>query len=131
MKLEHVRSAYQDYTEKASEIVRQLGFAGIALIWLFRDETAGDPVISAALLPAGLLIIAALASDLLQYVVGSLVWGIYNRRHERAGVSEDQEFTAHPMLNWPALFFFWGKIISIVVAYLILGVFVARTIAGL
>ncbi len=128
MKLEDVRSAYQYFSEKASDIVRQLGFAGIALIWLFHSEVGGKPVINSALLPAGFWIILALTCDLLHYVAGTLVWGIYNRRSEQASRSETEEFTANPMLNWPILTFFWGKVVCIIIAYVILGAFVVHTI---
>jgi hypothetical protein len=128
MKPEDVRSAYKDYTGKASDIVRQLGFAGIALIWLFRTDVGGKPVVTEELFRAGFLIIVALACDLLQYVAGSLVWGIYNRRIERDGYPEDENFTASRRLNWPTLMFFWGKIVCIAAAYFLLGVFVARTV---
>jgi len=35
MKLEDVRQAYEDLSGKASDIVRQLSLAGLALVWLF------------------------------------------------------------------------------------------------
>lgn len=43
MKLQDVRSTYYELSGKTSDLVRQLGFAGIALIWLFRTDLAGQP----------------------------------------------------------------------------------------
>jgi hypothetical protein len=126
MKLEDVRTTYNELTGKASDIVRQLGFAGIALIWLFRTEVAGQPRVPHALLLPGLLIVTALTFDLLQYVSGAIVWGALNRAKERAGWPQEKEFTAHPALNWPALFFFWGKVVLLTTAYVRLGIFVAQ-----
>lgn len=80
------------------------------------------------LLPAGLLIVIALSFDLLQYVVGALIWGSFNRKKEREGCPQDAEFTAPPRLNWPALFFFWGKVVLMAAAYVQLARFIRHTL---
>ncbi len=59
----------------------------------------------------------ALACDLLQYVAGTAVWGIYHRAKERSGISRDAEFEAPGVLNVPALVLFWLKSLLIVAAY--------------
>ena len=128
MRLSDVRAAYGEYSGKASDIARQLGFAGIALIWLFRTEVAGQPQIPDALLAPGLMIVIALTFDLLQYVSGAIVWSAYNRRAERQGRSQEEEFEAPPAMNWPALFFFWGKVAFLALAYVQLSLFVAQSI---
>ncbi|HEY0025904.1 MAG TPA: hypothetical protein VGB24_23645 [Longimicrobium sp.] len=128
MKLSDVRTAYEVNSGKASDIARQLGFAGIALIWLFRTEVAGQPQIPDALLTPGLMIVIALTFDLLQYVSGAIVWSVYNRRAERLGRSQDEEFDVPPAINWPALFFFWAKVAFLALAYVHLGLFVAGSI---
>ena len=61
-----------------------------------------------------------LALDLLQYVAGTVVWGAYNRWHDREGTDRDAEFLAPRWLNWPALAFFWLKLLGIVAAYVLL-----------
>jgi len=33
---------FEEYTGKASDIARQLSFAGIALLWLLRNSTVTD-----------------------------------------------------------------------------------------
>ena len=40
MKLEDVKNAYETLSGTASQIIRQLSLAGIALIWLFNIGTA-------------------------------------------------------------------------------------------
>jgi hypothetical protein len=39
MKLQKARDTYYEYSGKLSDITRQLSFAGIAIVWIFR---AGD-----------------------------------------------------------------------------------------
>jgi hypothetical protein len=92
VKLENARENYSYYTGKTSDIVRQLGFAGIAVVWVFKTDISGRQVVSPELLPAALLIVIGLTLDLLHYVGGSLVRGIYNRYKEKAGTKETPSF---------------------------------------
>jgi hypothetical protein len=117
VKLENVREAYYFNTGKLSDIVRQLAFAGIALVWIFKADIAGRPTIPSDLMPATLLLMAGLTFDLLHYVAGSLIWGMYNRLKERAGTLETAEFAAPREINWPLLFFFWTKTAVMISAY--------------
>jgi hypothetical protein len=69
------------YTEKAGDIARQLGFAGLALIWLFHVAASGQDAGIAVKLSTGFkcpiqLIVASLAIDALQYLAGSALWGV-------------------------------------------------------
>ena len=86
MKLEDARENYYYYSQKTSEIVRQLGFAGIAVIWVFKTEVEGKIVVPPELLSAGKLIVIGLGFDLLHYVAGTLAWGVFNGIKERAGL---------------------------------------------
>jgi len=104
MKLAYLRERYTYYSGEASGIVRQLAFAGIALVWLFKTEVDKQWKIPAELLPATALIVLTLILDFLQYVVGSLVWAAYNRSKERAGTNEESEFLAPRPINWPTNF---------------------------
>lgn len=116
MKLKDTLENYYYHSGKTSEIVRQLGFAGIAIVWVFKTEVAGNPTIAPELIPAALLVVVGLTLDLLHYVAGSLIWGIYHRIKEDA-VTGDTEFLAPRQINWPVLFFFWSKILAMVAAY--------------
>lgn len=128
MNLKDARENYYFHSGKTSELVRQLALAGIAVVWLFKYEVLGVPKIPAPLLVPLCLIVIGLAFDLLQYATATGIWGVFQRRKEHAGVSEDAEFTAPPQLNWPALVFFWLKVLSIAVAYVQLLQHVSRTV---
>ncbi len=116
MKLNESRQAYYDASGKASDISRQLGFAGIAIVWLFRYDQDGQQTLVEPLIPATFLIVVALALDFLQYVVTALIWSSFSRWKEKR-VEEDEEFEPSKYINWPALFFFWTKIVVMVFAY--------------
>lgn len=74
MKIADAKAAYETLSGKASDIVRQLSLAGIALIWLFRAGPISSPILQGPLLRGALFIFLALSSDLLQYLVGTATW---------------------------------------------------------
>ncbi|WP_215824722.1 hypothetical protein [Xanthomonas citri] len=77
--LKEYQQAYRDLSGRASELVRQLSFAGIAFVWVFKKDGAGlDSVPSDLHLPALIFAIALLA-DYLQYAAGAAMWGGYSR----------------------------------------------------
>ena len=117
MKLEDTREAYQFYTGKVSDIIRQLGLAAIALVWVFKSDVNGRPVIPPELITAAEFTVVGLGLDLLQYVTGAAIWGSYNRYKERQGTSVTTEFEAPRQLNWATIAFFWLKVIAILVSY--------------
>lgn len=128
MKLKDARELYYFYSGKTSDLVRQLGLAGIAVIWIFKYEVEGVPKIPEALLPPLILIVLGLALDLLQYAVATSIWGIFQRRKELSGVSDDTDFLAPKQFNWPTISFFVLKAASIIAAYVYLLRYLACTI---
>ncbi len=117
MQLGDARSAYEALSGKASDIVRQLSLAGIAMIWLFRVGSDRTPVIDQRLLRAALFIFLALFFDFLQYFVGTIVWFLYFRYKEKHGASEEDEFLAPEKLTWPTWTLFHLKSAMMLVAY--------------
>jgi hypothetical protein len=120
MKLEDCRKAYYEYSGKASDICRNLGFAGLALIWAFRITAGEKPVIPCVLRWAGILLVSGLALDFLQYISSTLIWGIYHRYKEKNGISEQKEFLAPRWINYPSIICFVIKQVSIFIAYILL-----------
>jgi hypothetical protein len=118
MKREDVRTFYYEATATLSEVTRQLALAGIATIWLIRTgETGGVLVYSPALRFPLVGYVLALGCDLFQYAYKAAAWGIYNRIKERQNIAADKQFKAPPLINWPAIFFFWTKVLLTVAAY--------------
>ena len=119
MKLSDYKRDFYDFSGKASEVTRNLAFAGIALAWVFKVE--GDPVPH---LPTELLLpVALLASglfvDCLHYVVASLIWGNFHLYHERrlAKPTDDPQLKHSRWLDRPILALFWFKIFLVAAAY--------------
>lgn len=127
MKLKDALDNYYFHSGKTSELVRQLGLAGIAIIWLFKKDVAGVPKIPEDLLLPLLLIVLGLAIDLLHYMSSAAIWGIFHRWKEQRIGSED-DFDAPSQLNWPAIVFFVLKGPVIIAAYVLLFGYLARTV---
>lgn len=126
MNLDEAKRQYEQRSGKASDIARQLAFAGIAFIWVFSGASNfhGPTIhIPDDLLEVGLALVIALILDLLQYVWGAGSWGIFRRHQERPireGLKED-DFLAPAWMNRPAIFCFWLKLVAVAVAYALLG----------
>ena len=138
MKLADIRENYEYFSQKTSEVIRQLGFAGIAVIWVFKVTAGGRETIPSPLIPASLFLVLGLSLDLLHCVVATAVWAVYNRHKEQVlnakhqahkGFDpEEDQFLAPRQINWPANLFFWSKITSISIAYVLLLRFLLRVV---
>jgi hypothetical protein len=117
MKLDHVREAYEALSARASEIVRQLSLAGVALVWLFRSEKFGSPELPPPLVSAALFFFLALLLDFLQYLSGTMIWHIYFRRKENQGAKLESQVSAPVQLSWPTWIIFYAKSLTVVFAY--------------
>ncbi len=115
--------AYQDFTGQTSAIARNLGFAGIAIVWIFRTTQGDVERIPNDLLAPTILLVAGLGCDLAQYLFGGITWGIYHRHIEQLDNPPSDEEGAPKWLNWPTNTFYWLKIACIVAAYSLLLVF--------
>jgi len=99
MTLADTRKGYEELSGKASDIVRQLSFGGIALIWLFRLGTEKVFTLDQTLLNAALFIFLALLFDFLKYLPGALIWFLYFRGKQKQGTPNTTEFEAPEQLN--------------------------------
>jgi hypothetical protein len=125
MKLKDARDYYYFNSGKTSDLIRQVGLAGIAIIWIFKSQALQIPQ---PLIRPLWLIALGLVFDLLQYSVGTLVWGVYQRRKELNKTKEDEEFKAPRWFNWPGISFFVLKVCSIGIAYYYIISFLIHTI---
>jgi hypothetical protein len=131
MKLKDARDAYDIFSGKLSDIVRQLSFAGIAVIWIFRvgHESGGIAYSTELLIPLGCFVLT-LGLDFLQYLYASIAWSRFHRYKELSGVDNRAEFKAPAWLNIPTLFFFYSKAASIFVGYIFLLMAIGRQLIG-
>ena len=115
--LPEYRATFYFYSGKTSDIARQLAFAGIALIWLFKKEENGQFTVPADLHLPGALIVGVLALDLIQYILGAFVWFLFYRIKERAGFSDKKKIDHSNWLEAPIWIPFFLKTITILYAY--------------
>lgn len=123
LKLSEARASYQDNTRSLSAVTRQLAFAGIAIVWIFKASTNGTPSIPENLRIPTLLFVAALGADLLQYVSSAASWGIFEglmeRKFQKDHLDEKVEtFGAPNSINWLGNSFLVMKVSLLVVAYI-------------
>lgn len=118
--LKAARENYSYFSGKASDVARQLAFAGFAAIWLFHVTVEGNgPALPQVFLEPLRLLVAALAFDLAQYMWATAVWGIFQFR-TAAKVKEalDAEVEDAPnWFNWGTLAFFWAKLVAVAAGY--------------
>jgi hypothetical protein len=132
VKLEDVREIFYFNTGKVSDIVRQIGLAGLAVIWVFRTQSNGGQVISKPLFLAGTLILLSLTADLLQYAVASAIWDRFNKLKEteleKNPHPEEYDFIAPEHINfWPDILH-KVKFVLVVLAYVVLISYLAKHI---
>ena len=125
--LEEFRKYYYEFSGKASDRARHLAFAGVAIVWIFRTGQSTETTFPKDLLFPLILFATVLALDFFQYVAQALSWGIFSRWHEKTGAKDEQTLTAPQWMNWVPLAMFWGKIIIVTVAYLLLIFFLVHT----
>jgi hypothetical protein len=116
---------YYTNSARASDIARQLSFAGIALIWVVRPipPKEGGLGIPRSLVLAVILIVVALACDFLQYFVATTIWHVFAHRKERTCGSLEQKIECPRQLTWPQEVFFHLKVLAVLAAYALLAVY--------
>lgn len=126
MKLKDSREAYYISSAKTSDLVRQLSFAGFAIIWIFRINDQSDILPDNLVIPT-LLLSITLILDLFQYLYKSILWGAFSRLSEKKFQNldtpvnkEDFEIEAEDWFNWPTNFFFYAKILVMLIGYIYL-----------
>ena len=119
MKISELKEAYYAASGTVSDIIRQISFAGIAIIWIFKigkDESAGiafTPEMRGPLL----LFVATLFADLLQYVYKTLVWGSLNSHYWKKFKDNEADVEISESWNYPALILFWAKCLFCLAGY--------------
>lgn len=125
MKLSEYKKDYHEYSGKASDVVRTAAFSGIAVVWVFRDTAAGTPRLPEALVAPTLLFVVGIFLDVLQYVLSSLIWGVFYRVKEksRKGAVKDLELSHPYWFTYPGWTCFVLKILCVLAGYVCLGVY--------
>jgi hypothetical protein len=119
MRLKDYLEAYHEFSGKTSEVNRQLALAGIAAIWLFGGSASSQPTVAAEFVLPGMLFVASLACDLLQYLTASLIWKVFHRIRERSGIRPDEDVKAPSVFSHILEIYFYTKVALTVAGYAI------------
>jgi hypothetical protein len=121
MKIQDLRNTYYESSGKVSDLSRQLAFAGVAIIWIFRigNQSGGIPFSKQLLIPLYCFVLG-LALDLGQYIYKTIVWWALNTYHWRKHRSNETDVEVSGWFNVPSNIMFWGKIAFIAYGYFLL-----------
>lgn len=121
---------YQFYTGTLTEHCRNLGFAGVAICWLFKHEDLTFPSLIYVSL---FFFVGFFAADILHYFTGAMVLKFYNEHKERkmfeATGKIDGEFEKARWVDWPAFVFLVGKIILLTMGFAFVGIYILTKLA--
>jgi hypothetical protein len=127
MQVQDCVKIYFSYVKQTSDIVRQMGLAGIALIWASKIEGKSNFTIEPAMISAGIFLLIGLACDLLQHIAGTAIWAIFARLKEISSMTTDSpDFYVPTKINWPTILLFWLKIISVLTGYALIITYLIR-----
>jgi hypothetical protein len=124
--LKEYRADFYTFSGKLSDVSRQLAFAAIAIIWLFKSEAENRLSIPRELVLPGVLVVCSLSFDLLQYCWASITWYFVYRGLEKRGLPEDEQQRQGVWLERPISIIFWVKVGLIMAAYILILVFLFR-----
>lgn len=80
--LKSYREDFESITKNLSDIFRNLSFAGIGIIWIFKNNSLNNKIIPESLYLPLVLLIVALAFDFTQYLWKGINYYIFYKRRE-------------------------------------------------
>jgi hypothetical protein len=114
MNVKEAWEIHRNTYREASQVNRQLGLAGLAVIWIFKSI---DLTIPRQLYIPAILIVVGLGCDLIQYFLHSIIWHFALRKTIKQNMNPDDEFEHLQIMNYPAYVLWFLKILSVLVAY--------------
>jgi hypothetical protein len=100
MELEKYKTNSHDYTAKASDIARQINFAGIGIIWIIRTSNDNISLSDSSLLTPLILISISLLLDFSQYLLGGILWINFYNKKRKEGISKEIDVSIDPKNEW-------------------------------
>jgi hypothetical protein len=121
MKLKDALETYLKLATRVNDLTRQLCFAGLGIIWLFKIDGAGGQKLPKFLLIPSAAIAVALLCDFLQFVYGTLAWErLHDLKEHQRDVDEDTVFFTPRSIIVPTKIMFLAKIAFVSAAYVML-----------
>ena len=128
--LQKFRDYHFDATVKVSENTRTLALAAIGIVWLFKIQSGEQYLVPTGLRWPLYLAILALAFDFFQHFARSIIWHVTFCRKEKelaeGKITEETELYVPAWYNDIAYFFYYTKVLVLLIAYIILVVYFPR-----
>ncbi|MBN2609933.1 MAG: hypothetical protein JXB00_00080 [Bacteroidales bacterium] len=125
MEIGEFRKKAHEFTAKLSEINRNLAYAGIAIIWIFKIQNSNKITIPNALLFPLLFIVLTLILDITHYIYNSIIWSLFHRRKEKEGL-KNNDIKAPKWYSNVAYFIFFGKVLTNLIGYIFLILYLSK-----
>lgn len=115
---------FYDDTSKISDIVRNLGFAAIGIIWIFKNKDLTQNILPSSLVPALGFAISGLVIEFFQYLWRAISnYCIYRKneiQYNKGKLNDDQisDITAPVFIEVITWLLFIAKIVLIAIAYI-------------
>lgn len=128
MKLSDIRNDYFTYSTRVSEIIRNLNFAGLALLWILSHEDAECFFNSKENLIPLRLLVFLMVTDVLQYLIQSIIWYTYYMHKRKELLKENIEDVENAIINENEAYniipwCFWGlKILFTLLAFIFVAI---------
>ena len=118
MKLEEIRKAYEDLSSSLSSVVRQINFAGIAIVWIFVGKETVTVTVPQHLYNACTFLVISIILDVLQYLVGTFSWHMcYLYKHKKNVADKDTEIHESEWVNVIPWLCIYAKTILTAIGY--------------
>jgi hypothetical protein len=123
MKFSEYKKTFYEFSAKASDVARYCAFAGMGIVWVFR-EGQGTSRITTDLIPAAVMFTTGLGLDVLQYFVSAAVWHLFCIYHEKQlddPSKQDPNLSHSPWLTAPGTCLFYVKMMFVGAGYWYVG----------
>jgi hypothetical protein len=133
MKIKELRKDYEEYSVQAGNLNRNLVYAGIAIIWIFRStDNSGATTIPLALHTPLLMLITSLiieiAQKLYQTVVTYLQYFYFKFKYKNEHDVEEKIIRESEILPIFAWLLWMLKFVSTLFAYILIGEYISLSI---
>ncbi len=116
MNLEEIRKSYEELSGSLSSVVRQINFAGIAIVWILVGEKS--ETLPQQLYNACTFLVISIILDALQYLIGTFSWHMcYLFKHEKNVADKDIEVQESEWVNVIPWLCIYAKTIITAIGY--------------
>jgi hypothetical protein len=119
MELKEYKKKSHEYSGKASDLARQINYAGLGIIWIIisTNITVISLKNSLTLFPL-ILISISLFFDFAQYFIGGIIWIRFYKNNEKKGIGKNDDILSAKWRSNVLYFFYYSKFILTITAYI-------------